>query len=120
MPRFSPFAIYLTGLGSWFVPLGIQQVLFAWLAGIIEFIGTTIANENMINLGVAVSLLVPTDAIWRVGSYYVLSGGFGQLIGGSIPFASGAPPTPSFVVWALAYPFILLGAAALVFSRRDV
>ena len=29
MPRFSPFAIYLTGLGSWFVPLGIQQVLFA-------------------------------------------------------------------------------------------
>ena len=34
MPRFSPFAIYLTGLGSWFVPLGIQQVLFAWLAAI--------------------------------------------------------------------------------------
>ena len=35
MPRFSPFAIYLTGLGSWFVPLGIQQVLFAWLAAIV-------------------------------------------------------------------------------------
>jgi len=33
--RFSPFAIYLTGLGSWFVPLGIQQVLFAWLAAIV-------------------------------------------------------------------------------------
>ncbi|HZX83312.1 MAG TPA: hypothetical protein VFF19_07095, partial [Reyranella sp.] len=35
MARFSPFAIYLTGLGSWFVPLGIQQVLFAWLAAIV-------------------------------------------------------------------------------------
>ena len=35
MPRFSAFAIYLTGLGSWFVPLGIQQVLFAWLAAIV-------------------------------------------------------------------------------------
>jgi Transmembrane secretion effector len=35
VPRFSPFAIYLTGLGSWFVPLGIQQVLFAWLAAIV-------------------------------------------------------------------------------------
>lgn len=35
MPRFSPFALYLTGLGSWFVPLGIQQVLFAWLAAIV-------------------------------------------------------------------------------------
>jgi hypothetical protein len=35
VPRLSPFAIYLTGLGSWFVPLGIQQVLFAWLAAIV-------------------------------------------------------------------------------------
>ena len=36
MPPASPaFAVYLTGLGSWFVPLGIQQVLFAWLAAIV-------------------------------------------------------------------------------------
>jgi hypothetical protein len=33
--RSSVFAIYLTGLGSWFIPLGIQQVLFAWLAAIV-------------------------------------------------------------------------------------
>ena len=33
--RLSPFATYLTGLGSWFIPLGIQQVLFAWLAAIV-------------------------------------------------------------------------------------
>jgi hypothetical protein len=33
--RSSAFAIYLTGLGSWFIPLGIQQVLFAWLAAIV-------------------------------------------------------------------------------------
>ncbi len=33
--RPSVFAIYLTGLGSWFIPLGIQQVLFAWLAAIV-------------------------------------------------------------------------------------
>ena len=33
--RSSIFAIYLTGLGSWFIPLGIQQVLFAWLAAIV-------------------------------------------------------------------------------------
>jgi hypothetical protein len=31
----SAFAIYLTGLGSWFIPLGIQQVLFTWLAAIV-------------------------------------------------------------------------------------
>jgi MFS family permease len=31
----SAFAIYLAGLGSWFVPLGIQTVLFSWLAAIV-------------------------------------------------------------------------------------
>src|SRR6478736_5472578 len=31
----SAFPIYLVGLGSWFVPLGIQMVLFSWLAAIV-------------------------------------------------------------------------------------
>src|SRR5689334_19477555 len=31
----SVFPIYLVGLGSWFVPLGIQMVLFSWLAAIV-------------------------------------------------------------------------------------
>src|SRR5579885_739233 len=35
LPRPSAFAAYLAGLGSWFVPLGIQQVLFSWLAAIV-------------------------------------------------------------------------------------
>ncbi len=34
IPR-SAFTVYLAGLGSWFVPLGIQQVLFSWLAAIV-------------------------------------------------------------------------------------
>jgi MFS family permease len=31
----SAFPLYLAGLGSWFVPLGIQMVLFSWLAAIV-------------------------------------------------------------------------------------
>ena len=31
----SAFPIYLAGLGSWFVPLGIQMVLFSWLVAIV-------------------------------------------------------------------------------------
>lgn len=31
----SAFALYLIGLGSWFVPFGIQMVLFSWLAAIV-------------------------------------------------------------------------------------
>jgi MFS family permease len=33
--RFSAFAAYLTGLGSWFVPFGIQMVLFPWLVAVV-------------------------------------------------------------------------------------
>ena len=33
--RTSAFTLYLAGLGSWFVPLGIQMVLFSWLAAIV-------------------------------------------------------------------------------------
>lgn len=33
--RSSGFAAYLTGLGTWFVPLGIQMVLFPWLVAVV-------------------------------------------------------------------------------------
>ncbi len=33
--RSSGFAAYLVGLGSWFVPLGIQMVLFPWLVAVV-------------------------------------------------------------------------------------
>jgi hypothetical protein len=33
--RFSPFVAYLAGLATWFVPLGIQMVLFPWLVAVV-------------------------------------------------------------------------------------
>lgn len=33
--RVSAFSTYLVGLGSWFVPLGIQMVLFPWLVAVV-------------------------------------------------------------------------------------
>ncbi len=34
-PSASAFPVYLAGLGSWFVPLGIQMVLFPWLVAVV-------------------------------------------------------------------------------------
>jgi hypothetical protein len=66
----------------------------AWLGGLIEFIGIGVRNEGMANIGTAVSLIFPSDALWRGASYYVQSSAFlaqtsafGQFTGG-IPFAS--------------------------------
>ena len=51
-PR-AAFNAYLIGLGSWFVPLGIQMVLFSWLAAIV-------LHMNAFYVGVAqVALMAP-------------------------------------------------------------
>jgi Cu-processing system permease protein len=95
----------------------------AWLAGIIEFVGNVLSNQAMVNLGIAVSLLVPSDALWRAASYYLQSPAVLALAGpagGGIPFASNTPPSVPFVVWTLLYPLVFLLAAIFTFSRRDL
>lgn len=94
----------------------------ARLAGIIEFIGGILANEAMLNVGTTVSLLIPSDAIWRGASYYIQSPLFlaGMNAGEGIPFAGTSPPATPMVVWALLYPLVLLGAAVLTFRHRDL
>jgi ABC-2 type transport system permease protein len=99
----------------------------AWLGGIIGFIGTIPpGNELMANLGTAVSLLLPADAVWRGASFHVLPPSFlvassftnGEDVG--LPFASTAPIAPAMLVWALAYPVACLTLAVAAFRRRDL
>jgi ABC-type transport system involved in multi-copper enzyme maturation permease subunit len=95
----------------------------AWLAGIIEVIGSALSNEAMLNIGTAVSLLIPSDAIWRGASYYVLSPIYLAGVSASqdgIPFVGHTPPAMAMVVWALLYPLVLLAGAVLTFARRDL
>jgi Cu-processing system permease protein len=99
----------------------------AWLGGIIGFVGTIPpGNELLANLGTAVSLLLPADAVWRGASFHVLSpsllaaGSFaaGEDVG--LPFGSTAPMTPAMLAWALAYPLACLTLAVAAFRRRDL
>lgn len=97
----------------------------AWLGGLIETIGTALPNEVMVNLGIAVGLLVPSDALWRAASFYIQSPAF--LLGqtatsqrGGIPFAAIAEPAVAMIAWGVLYPLAFLGAAVFSFSRRDL
>ena len=97
----------------------------AWLGGLNELIGGVLPNEAMVNLGIAVSLLVPSDSMWRAASYYVQSPAF--LMGqasmsqrGGIPFAALVEPAAAQIVWGALYPLVLLAAAVFSFSRRDL
>jgi Cu-processing system permease protein len=108
----------------------VMLVLFglAWLGGIIGFVGTIPpGNELMANLGTAVSLLLPADAVWRGASYHVLPPSFlvassfasGDDVG-ALPFGSTTPLAPAMLAWALAYPVACLTLAVAAFRRRDL
>ena len=102
----------------------------AWLAGIIEFVGRllqnaadTTASDAMLNIGIAVSLLLPSDALWRGASYYLESPSMIAVLGvarGGIPFFSTTPPTTALILWSLAYVGLMLGGAVLAFKARDL
>ena len=107
----------------------VMLVLFglAWLGGIIGFVGTIPpGNELMANLGTAVSLLLPADAVWCGASFNVLPTSF--LVAGSfangenigLPFGSTAPIAPAMLAWAIAYPVACLSLAVAAFRRRDL
>jgi Cu-processing system permease protein len=99
----------------------------AWLGGIIQFIGTVPpGNDLMANLGTAVSLLLPADAVWRGASYHLMPPSLlvaGSLVGDGqpgLPFASTTPMAPAMLTWALAYPAACIGVAVAAFRRRDL
>ena len=77
----------------------------------------------MVNVGIVVSLLIPSDAIWRGASYYVQSPAFllaASAGRGPIPFAALVPPAVPFVAWSLLYVPVFLLLAVLAFRRRDL
>jgi Cu-processing system permease protein len=99
----------------------------AWLGGIIQFIGTVPpGNDLMANLGTAVSLLLPGDAVWRGASYHLLppsllvTSSFLGEGGSGLPFASTTPMAPAMLAWALAYPAACICLAVAAFRRRDL
>ena len=92
----------------------------AWIGGFIEAIGEALTNTAMTNLGIAVSLLMPSDALWRGASYYSQSAALIAQSGGEIPFLGGAPPAPSMLAWSA---LVVVGSLLLAlrwFGRRDL
>jgi Cu-processing system permease protein len=99
----------------------------AWLGGVVGFIGSIPpGNELLANLGTAVGLLLPADAVWRGASYHVLPSGLliaSSVAGGAdleLPFGSTTPIAPALLAWAVAYPTLCLGLAVACFRRRDL
>jgi ABC-type transport system involved in multi-copper enzyme maturation permease subunit len=94
----------------------------AWIAGIMEIVGSALDNVTLERIGVVVSLVIPSDALWRGASYYLQSPAFLAATGGdiAIPFAGDAAPSGPFIAWAVAYAAGWWLLANRWFRRRDL
>jgi len=94
----------------------------AWIAGIMELAGDVLDNESLERIGVAVSLGIPSDALWRGASYYLQSPGFvaANSVEDGIPFAGNAAPNGLLIAWAVAYAVAWSLLADRWFRRRDL
>jgi ABC-type transport system involved in multi-copper enzyme maturation permease subunit len=91
----------------------------ALLGGLLEQLGSILQIQTLVNVGVATSLLLPSDVIWRLASS-TLQPNTGIRLDSPIPIAAAQAPSQAMVNYAVAYVFVLLGAAILSFRRRDL
>ena len=91
----------------------------ALTGGLVEQIGTSLDNDTMIRIGVASSVLVPSDSMWKLASYKVQPAIAVSLTGPN-PFGTFVPPSDFAVRYALFYCLAIVLASMLVFQRRDL
>lgn len=93
----------------------------AWLGGVVGGIGRIIGNDTMVTAATVLSVLVPSDTLWRAASHFAQSPllvAAGDVPG--IPFASAAPPAMALLWWGSVYPLVLLALGCAPFTRRDL
>lgn len=91
----------------------------ALLGGLLETLGGVLNIASLVNTGVIVSLILPSDAIWRLASS-LLQPDSQLRFDSPIPIAVARPPSDAMVVYAIGYVIALLGLAILAFRRRDL
>jgi Cu-processing system permease protein len=87
--------------------------------GLVEQIGNSLNNNTLVHIGVASSIVVPSDAMWKLASYVVQPTLAVNLIGPT-PFGTATPPSDFAVRYAIVYCAMLVGMSMLVFRRRDI
>jgi ABC-type transport system involved in multi-copper enzyme maturation permease subunit len=94
----------------------------AWIAGIMEIVGIALGNEALQRIGVTVSLILPSDALWRGASYYMQSPAYVAVTSAedAIPLAGSAEPGVPLIAWAVTYATAWWLLADRWFRRRDL
>ncbi len=93
------------------------------VGGMVEQMGYLIRNQTMINIGIITSLMIPSDALWKMAAG-LLQPPIGDSILATLrgvgPFSVLDPPSIWMGAYAFGYMVLALIGAVLVFERRDL
>lgn len=92
----------------------------AFIAGWIEQIGAMLRNEAAINTGIVVSLLMPSEAMWKRAAYIMQPPFLSNLGLDATPFGAASTPSPLMVGYTVLYVIAALAVAVRLFSSRDL
>ena len=90
----------------------------AFVGGWIEQFGSLMHNETAVDIGIVSSLLVPSEAMWKMAANIMQPPAVGVL--GISPFSMTVAPSMAMLVYAFVYTVALIGLAGYSFSRRDL
>jgi Cu-processing system permease protein len=92
----------------------------AFIAGWIEQIGAMLRNEAAINTGIVVSLLMPSEAMWKRAAYLLQPPMLRELGLDFTMFGAASAPSPLMVGYTVIYIIALLLLAIHLFNTRDL
>ncbi len=90
----------------------------AFIGGWMEHIGTMADNAAARYLGIAASLLVPCESLWRLAAYYMQPKLMRDLQ--LTAFSSASVPNGTMVLWAVIYTALSLAFALWQFRKRNL
>jgi Cu-processing system permease protein len=92
----------------------------AFIAGWIEQIGAFLHSEAAVDIGIVVSLLMPSEAMWKRAAYLMQPPFLRELGFSSTPFGAASAPSSAMVVYTMLYIAAALGLAIRWFNQRDL
>jgi Cu-processing system permease protein len=109
--------------GTWFstltngvLVLGLHGLAF--LGGWMEQMSGFTQSSHLVMLGIASSLIMPSESIWRRAAFEMQSPLAGSLQ--FSPFADVSLPSPAMIGYACAYLLVALGIGIYHFNQRDL
>lgn len=98
--------------------LGFGLFGLAFVGGWMEQVGTLVGSDATRDVGIVSSLLVPSEALWRLAAYLMQPPVMRDVP--VTPFSSASVPSGAMVVWATGYVVVVLALALRRMGTRDL